>query len=284
MSNKEIIEALNRLDLSSYPYDEVKSLVCRFSPKILRVHIPAGDLIERMRPGVGFSERKDVTYRPADQNKLPQRATLPGKTAFYGTHCHYYEPLPSMRAIALFEASKLLKGDKNINGIEQYTLSRWRTSDELHLAIFAHESVFPEVSNMLLAQAKAELARQKSFLDEPLGFDDYVRFVTEQFARPVESGHNYEYIITATIAEKLMYATGVDGVMYPSVPSGGQYGMNVALREDVADNKLVLVDVNEMEYKQLNGERSLRFIQSSVPLTKDLHGYLSWKYKPYVKS
>ena len=284
MNNKEIIEALNQLDLTVYPYDKVKSLVSRFSPKILRVHIPAGELIERIRPGVGFCKREDVTYRPADQNKRPQRATLPDKTAFYGTLCHIAEPIPSMRAIALFEASTLCRGEKNVNGREQYTLSRWRTNDVLRLAVFAHESVFPNASNTLLAQSKVELARNKTFIDGPLCFDEYVRYVTEQFAKTVETGHNYEYIISATVADMLMYASGMDGVMYPSVPSNGQYGMNVALREDVADNKLVLEDVNEMEYEQLNGKGTLRFIRSSVPVDRDLHGYLIWKYVTYVKS
>lgn len=282
MNNKEIIAALNKLDLSSYHYDAVKELVSQFQPKILRITIPAGAFIERIRPGVGFYERKDVTYRPSNQNTKPQRATLPGKTAFYGTICHIDEPLSNMRAIALFEASKLCKGDKNVNGTEQYTLSRWRANDELKLAVFAHESVYPDaVNNKLLAAAKEELVSKKTFLDEVFCFDEYIKYVTQEFAKPVYPLNDYDYIVSATIAEMLMYASRLDGVLYPSVPSKGMYGMNVALREDIADTKLILEDVREMEYIQNNGKGSLKFISSSVVKTIDDHGYKTWEYIPY---
>lgn len=76
MTNKEIIKALDELDLSSYPYDEVKRLVSLFQPKVLRLTITAGAIIERIRPDVNVYERKDVSYRPADKNEKPQTLLL----------------------------------------------------------------------------------------------------------------------------------------------------------------------------------------------------------------
>ena len=157
MGNKEIISRLNQLDLSTYPYDEVKFLISHFHTKILRISISAGELIERIRPDVGIYERKDVSYCPAIQNKSPQRANLPGRTAFYGTLCHSEESGINRRAIALFETSKLFKENKNANGTEQFTLSCWIIKNDIKLAVFAHESVYPNaINNKLLDTAKNE--------------------------------------------------------------------------------------------------------------------------------
>lgn len=284
MTNKEIIKALDELDLSSYPYDEVKRLVCLFQPKVLRLTITTGAIIERIRPDVNVYERKDVSYRPADKNVKPQRATLPKKTAFYGTICHESDPLYNNRYMALLEASELLKAGKDAEGTEQYTLSRWFTNDPIRLAVFVHDTVYPDVyNNVLLDMAKREFERsRKSFVDA-IQFDDYEKYVTEQFAKPVVPPHDYEYIISATIADLLMHANQLDGVMYPSVPSLGEFGMNVALRKDVADDKMVLQEVNELEYKQKGGEGRFSFIKKAIPDEMDNHGLKKWHYMNYYE-
>lgn len=285
VSNKEIIEALKRLDLSLYPYDEVKRLISQFQPKILRITIPEGSVIERIRPDIDVFERKDVSYRPADKNVNPQRATLPRKTAFYGIISHIKDPLYKNRYIALLEASKIYKQGPTCNGVEHYTLSRWVTNAPIGLAVFAHQSVFQGVrDNALLDTSKKELNERASFIDDIFQFDEYMRFVSEQFAEPVDPTENYKYIISATIAEMLMYASNLDGVMYPSVQAVGEHGMNVALRPDIADNKLVLVDVNELEYTQKDGEGHLRFTKSSIPDLEDIHGYKHWSYVNYKRN
>lgn len=277
MKNSEIIEELNKLDLSSYPYDEVMRLVSQFQPKLLRITISRGCRVERIRPDVGVFERKDVSYRPSVKNNNPQRATLPKKTAFYGTLCHEDESPINNRYIALLEASKLLKDGVAANGEEDYTLSQWITTRDIRLADFVHGSVFQGVNNnKLLEMSKHEWESGKSFVDDVFQFEEYGQFVTSQFAKQVKN--DYEYIISASIAELLMYATRLDGVMYPSVQAQGQYGMNVALRPDVADNILVLQDVREMKYVQQDGKGDLRFIKRAVPLEMDEHGMKRWKY------
>ena len=118
MENKEIINVLNSLDLSSYPYDEVKSLVGKFSPKFLGMWIPKGHRIERIRPDANVFEREGMSYRPAIYNTQPQRATLPGKTAFYGTLGHIEGSTVNTRYVSLLEASKLYRKGPQENGRE----------------------------------------------------------------------------------------------------------------------------------------------------------------------
>lgn len=278
MTNKEIINTLKRLDLSTYPYDEVMRLVSMFQPKFLRITLPQGCIIERIRPDINVYERQEVSYRPADKNTRPQRATLPGKTAFYGTMCHVEESLMNTRYIALLEASRLVKQGLTANGEEHYTLSRWITSQPIKLAVFVHDSVFKEaVHNRLLVVAKQKWDNGKTFIDDEFQAEEYSRYVTSQFSKPVTE--DYEYIITATIAEMLMYASRCDGVMYPSVQAEGDYGMNVALRPDVADTKLRLADVREMKYVQKNGNGNLGFTKQCVPVEMDERGIKKWGYK-----
>ena len=280
MKNTEIIEELYKLDLSSYPYEEVMRLVSQFQTKLLRITISRGCRIERIRPDVGVYERKDVSYRPAIKNEKPQRATLPKKTAFYGTLCHEDESPITNRYIALLESSKLLKDGIESNGEEDYTLSQWITTDEIRLADFVHDSVFQGVNNnQLLEMSKHELEKGKSLVDNVFLFDEYGQFVASQFAKQVKN--DYEYIISASIAEMLMYATKLDGVMYPSVQAQGQYGMNIALRPDVADRVLLLQDVSEMKYVQQDGNGHLSFSKKAVPVEMDEHGIKRWKYIEY---
>ena len=103
---------------------------------------------------------------------------MPYQTAFYGTMCHEKDPLYNNRFTALLESSKLLKKGVNAEGVEQYTLSRWITNRPLKLAVFVHDSIYPDVkNNRLLSMAKEAFLKHRTFIDEPLQFDVYEKFV-----------------------------------------------------------------------------------------------------------
>ena len=277
MSNKEVISALNNLDLSSYPYKEVMELVNQFMPKIIRLTLPPVYAIERMRPDGDIFVREGISYKPAHLNKYPQRATLPNQTAFYGTLCGVKEPLFNNRKLALSEASKLFRRGEEAEGVETYTISRWRTKGTLMVAVFVHEDVFTNADdNEILKSAKAFKMANKTFLDGSMQFDLYEKYVTEQFAKPVIN--DYDYIITATIADRLMYASELDGVLYPSVQCDGRFGMNVALKPAAVDAKLFLEQVHELSYSQFHGVGELRFSKHFVPGDQDAQGFKNWTY------
>ena len=277
MNNIDAINTLNSLDLSTYPYDEVKKLVSQFSPKFLGIWIPKGHRIERIRPDANVFERGGMSYRPATYNTKPQRATLPGKTAFYGTLSHFEDSTVNTRYVSLLEASKLYRKGPQENGIETYTWSRWVVTEDIHLAVVVDESIFSGAThNPILEQARIEWEKSKTFIDGVMQSNEYNSFVAAQFAKLVSN--DYEYIISATIAEMLMYASKADGVMYPPVQAAGDYGMNVAIRPNVADGKLMLTDVSEMEYVQENSKGNLRFTKHGIPVDMDAHGIKRWKY------
>lgn len=277
MNNIEVIEALGGLDLSTYPYSEVKTLVSKFAPKFLGIWIPKGHRIERIRPDANVFERKGMSYRPATDNTKPQRATLPGKTAFYGTLGHVEDSTVNTRYVSLLEASKLYRKGPQENGRETYTWSRWVLTEDIHLAVMVDETTFSGAThNPILEQARQVWEKSKSFIDGVMQSNEYNSFVAAQFVKMVS--YDYEYIISATIAEMIMYASKADGVMYPPVQAAGDYGMNVALRPDVADGKLRLTDVSEMEYVQENEKGNLRFTKHGIPVEMDPFGIKRWKY------
>lgn len=138
-------------------------------------------------------------------------------------------------------------------------------------------------NNVLLDMAKREFEKSRTYLVDAIQFNDFDKYVTEQFAKPVVPSHDYEYIISATIADMLMHANQLDGVIYPSVPSLGKFGMNVALRKEVTDDKMVLHEVNELEYKQKGGEGRFSFIKKAIPDEIDNHGLKKWHYRSYYE-
>ena len=266
--------------MSTYPYKQVKDLVDKFAPKIISFTLPPMYVIERMRPDGNIFNRKDISYRPANLNNYPQRATLPKKAAFYGTLCDVRAPLFNNRKIALTEASKLFRKGVEAEGEEVYTISRWMTKGSLRLAVFAHEDVFLDAEdNEILRQAKLFKRNNTTFIEGPLQFDIYEKYVTEQFAKPVTS--DFDYIITATIADRLMYVSGLDGLLYPSVQCEGKFGMNVAIKPESVDSKLILEQVHELRYTQMRGHGELRFSKHFVPGNLDSRGFKDWTYQDW---
>ena len=62
------------------------------------------------------------------------------------------------------------------------------------------------------------------------------RFVSAEFAKEVKNDN--EYLISATIATDIVKDMGFDGIVYPSVPMGGQAGLNIALTPKTVNRKL----------------------------------------------
>ncbi|MDO5340971.1 MAG: hypothetical protein Q4F69_00750 [Bacteroidia bacterium] len=280
MTNDEIIRRLLSLDLSTYPYDEVRELVSLFGPMIVRMTIDGNLIIERLRPEVGFTKRKDVTYKEGKLEDFPNRATIPGRSIFYGTIAHHKDNPMNRRYIAICESSSLLKKGKNVSGRESYTLSIWGIKRPLSVGFIVNDKAFENRNNRLLQDAKEYYNRNRSFIESPLQMDIYKDFVVEQFSNPVADDQRYKYIISATIADKMMYASGLDGIVYPSVKADGEAGLNIALKKECVDDALKLLNVEELDYIQNKGEGSINIAKGQpMRITRcDSNGLLEWEW------
>ena len=272
MNTKEIIEKLKGLDLSTYPFNEIQTLIGEFDGlKVVRLPLEPNTLITRLRRGRGYFERKDVGYPPRKFCNKCQRATLPGQTMFYGTLSDSNLASVDNRAIALSECFTLTKQGKESKGIEHFTVSNWVVVKDIRVVAIVDDVTFESVSNNELLQSL-----KKIYCDlktEP-DFDEYARFVAEEFSKVVEN--EYDYLISAAIADAYVNRVKFDGIAYPSVRMGGQAGMNLALKADIADERLMLYRTAEMTlYK--NGEKSLAVIDR----VSDMQ---SWNYNDTLQN
>ena len=261
MSTTEVISKLKALDLSSYPFNQVRSIVQEFqSIKVIRIIIDPGAIISRIRQGNGYKSRSDMSYPPVEVCKTCQRANLPNNTMFYGTIADSESPTVNNRLIAVSECSSLAREGKWSKGMEHFTISNWCTTKTIHLATIVDDKVFEDIrNNKLLQQAKAKFD-EFNILPE---YDEYARFVAAEFSKPVEK--DYEYLISAAIADAYVNQSGFDGVMYPSVRIGGQAGMNIALKPEVADSSLALQNVGELVYYK-NGDKGIVIVDKLANL------------------
>lgn len=252
----------------------------QFEPMLVRMTISGNLLIERLRLGVGFTNRKEVTYKEGKPEDLPNRATIPGRSIFYGTIAHQIEKPENRRYVALCESSALLKEGKNASGKEPYTLSIWGIKRKLCAGVIVNDKVFENRDNQLLNNAKDYYHANRSFIEEPLKMDLYKDFVVEQFSNPVADDQRYKYIIPATIADMMMYSSGLDGIVYPSVKADGEAGLNIALKKECVDDALTLLNVEELEYVQDKGEASLSIVKERPKriTTQDGNGMLEWEW------
>lgn len=266
MSTSEVINKLKELDLSLYPYNEVRSLIQEFNAiKVIRITIEPGTIISRIRKGIGYNTRKELSYPPVEICRSCQRANLPNSTMFYGTIADTETPTVDNRVIAVSECSSLAREGKGSKGIEHFTISNWFTTKTLRLATIVDDKVFEEISNNTLLKVAKSKYNEFKILSE---YDEYARFVAAEFSKKVDN--DYEYLISATIADEYVHQSNFDGVMYPSVRIGGQAGMNIALKHNMADSSLALHNVGELVYYK-NREHGFVIVDKLLDLQ-------SWNY------
>lgn len=266
MTTTEVIHKLRELDLSLYPFNDVRSLVQEFQAiKVIRITIEPGAIISRIRKGSGYNSRKELSYPPVEVCRSCQRANLPNSTMFYGTIADTESPTVDNRVIAVSECSSLARKGKGSKGIEHFTISNWCTTNTLRLATIVDDKVFEDIRNNTLLHVAKSIYDEFKILPE---YDEYARFVAAEFSKPVEK--DYEYLISAAIADAYVHQSNFDGVMYPSVRIGGQAGMNIALKPNVADSSLALQNIGELVYYK-NGEHGIVIVDKLADLQ-------SWNY------
>lgn len=252
MTTSEVIRKLRNLDLSTYPFNKVHSLIQQFnSIKVIRITIQPGAIVTRIRKGTGIKSQKELSYPPIEICNSCQRANLPHNSMFYGTISDSNSPTVDNRVIAVSECSTLARKGKSSKGVERFTISNWLTVKPIQLATIVDDKVFEDIHDNKLLQLAKEKFEEFKLLPE---YDEYARFVADEFSKPVNN--DYEYLISAAIADAYVHQTNFDGIIYPSVRIGGQAGMNIALEPEIADSSLVLHNVGELVYYK-NGERGI---------------------------
>jgi hypothetical protein len=238
----EILDKLRRLNLSSYPVTEVQELIRRLGKNVFLIFtLHYGKVLTRARPGNGYTHVSELTYLPQDKNKKYQRASTPNRTMFYGTIVQDGESLETTRMIAACECSSLLRGGKDTKGIESITYGRWSVIRDINLVVILSEDVYADAPNNPLLQelqdALTAFIRTAPETEESAKF--IANFFANEFAKK-DIQDDFDYFLSAIFTEIITNDLGFDGVMYPSVQSGGQWGFNVAIKPETVDNNMIL--------------------------------------------
>ncbi len=248
MKIDKIIEELRHLDLSKYPYAEIKGLFNKVGPiGAVIVTFHKGKSVMRARPNEEnerFEEKSDLSFKPQKFNKTYQRASTPNETMFYATSVPEKlekGELDNMRIIGITETIPMLR-DKSKSGYQKISFGRWVVQEEINLmAIVHHESYYNEsnYTRELVNAFKGFIKRYpKELIDKTLKFQDYL---ASEFAKE-DIQADYDYMISAIFTENIT-SKGLDGILYPSVRTAGK-GFNIAITPK-ASEKLALYVAGE---------------------------------------
>ena len=243
----EIIAYRDRLN--EIQYDDIKALIMESIQHIpialakLHVNTPI-DRVRLNKDITFFTSQKQLSYITDEEtinNYLTEfgRANKPHQPLFYGAIPS--EKIAHNRMTAYLETSTLLRDTEliNLEG-ELFTLSRWRTNEEL----IVPEIVFSEEAIKENPQTAASFQKYyKDIMQQPMRELSLrlLQLFSQEFARKPRSHHDYK--IAVAYADLLMSGGNYPGILYPSVQTEYQ-GQNIVLRPDIVDNNLVLTNVS----------------------------------------
>lgn len=251
-----IINRLKTLDLSQYPYFEIRELIREFGKVgfiIFTLH--PGKTITRARCDGNLKTVSDLSYKPQQYNKQCQRASTPMRTMFYGCIVPEEQNIIDTRFISACESSSLIREGMETSGEQTITFGKWEVIEDIHLLVVIHKDYFHDADNSLLGELKIAY---EDFLmkypDAAKDIDISAKYFAKEFSKKNEDGSDYNYLISAIFTEVVTTDHAFDGVMYPSVQTGGQLGFNVAITPDAVDKKMKLVVAYETQIKKI-GEK-----------------------------
>ncbi|MDR1895925.1 MAG: hypothetical protein LBR10_03955 [Prevotellaceae bacterium] len=268
---KYILDKLKTLDLEKEPVEDAKALIkeLRWFP-VLAYTLGPGHAIMRARTGSGYSYVGDLTYPPHHKTKIG-RANTKAKPMFYGTvvpaDAQIDDPIYSAQLAALCEVSDLLKGYCNAENTEKITFSRWAVLEPItFLFIVPNEKLneLDPISKKLKAAHQKFVEQQQT--DSMENFVQITRFFADEFSKNVQHNHEYLYLLSAVYSEVLTEKDNIDGVIYRSVITKGNFGFNVAIKPIVADNCLMMDYVGEFQLRKENNDFYCELDKRCIPL------------------
>lgn len=252
MTKEEACERLENLDVRNSSEEEVRKLldVVKYIP-IITAKLSVGTRIHRTRMGRGYYQPWELTYKKPRLCTSMQRASLPNESVFYGCLADNQQRLEYGRMIGLLECSKLVK-DMEGFGREYVTASVWEVTSPINILSFITDQTYAGEKKLCeLVRHFVRLYKEKhrniDVIERRVG-----RVIDKEFSKDVYD--NRDYLITATLVHDMLYDFGedIDAVIYPSVQTKGDLGLNIAIKPEAADNKLRLhhvIDQTHYRYR-----------------------------------
>lgn len=252
-------EQISQLDLSTYPIQDVERIISSIGSIGLEVYsIPKDSTIQRVLP-VSAKDNIDSVSR-LSYNPCPKkygRANVPRFPMFYGCFDIPNINKTANEMIVSFFEGRAFRSDMAI-------FSKWIVKETLHVGCIIHPSIFPGITNKFLITLKnlyVLLLKETKYRYPHL--DKALRQVCGQFSKRFPDNNDYNYLFTALFSQKLIVERHYDGILYPSVQTGGDVCMNIAITKDAADRKITFMKASKTSiYIDNNGE------YNTVPLQR----------------
>lgn len=279
MTKEEACERLENLDVRNSSVEDVRHLfeTVENIPAITAT-MNTGTRIHRTRMGRGYYQPWQLTYKNPRLCTSMQRASLPNESVFYGCLADNQSRLEYGRMIGLLECSKLAK-DMEGFGREYVTASVWEVISPIRVISFITDQTYIGVRNLSeqvknFIQLYRDRHKNVGDIERRVG-----RVIDREFCKDVEDCR--DYLITATLTHDMLSDSGedFDAVIYPSVKTRGDLGLNIAIKLDAADSKLRLhhvIDQTHYRYKDNSfvwldkGYDANHHLIPSAPLTDDI--------------
>ena len=279
MTKEDACERLENLNLRNSSTKEVRELleVIGIIP-IMTAKLNTGTRIHRTRMGRGYYQPWQLTYKKPRLCTSMQRASLPNESVFYGCLSDDQSRLEYGRMIGLLECSKLAKDMKGF-GREYVTASVWEVTEPINIISFITDRTFAGEKKLCeivkhFVRLYKEKHRNIDNIERRVG-----QIIDREFSKVVDD--NRDYLITATLVHDMLFdfKEDIDAVLYPSVQTRGDLGLNIAIKPEVADRKLSLHHVIDQTHYR-NKDNSFVWLDKgydanhhlipSAPLTNEI--------------
>lgn len=249
MNYTEVINKLKTIDLKSYPKDEIKELISGLGRVgLILTTLHDGKRILRARVNEDnkhFNSLSELSYKPQEFNTNYQRASTPQKTMFYGSIVPEIlgktEP-DTARITTIYELSDFIREIDTI-GTQKITFSVWEVCDDVELISLIHYKNFERPTELSKKLQRDYTQFINQYPDLQKSSFEITQFLGEQFAKPVKSVDDFNYMISAIYSE-MVADFGYDGVLYPSVKLAGE-GINIAVKPEVIGSKIKFIHAGE---------------------------------------
>lgn len=261
MQFEAIKERLLKMDMRSYPVEEVRALLEEAGPSgFLVASLEPGQRVVRARVGTNVMKLSDLSYRQLPSVKY-HRASTPDMRMFYGCLVADDGSAFLSEYVTAAECSRLL-ANEDLLGDELLTFGVWKVIRPISVIEVIHPNYFSHAEeNPLLKEAKFQYESllttcPKKFRAE---LDQRAEFFSYIFSRPNPSKSDCEYLISALFS-KLSVEKGYQGVLYPSVPTDGMMGLNIAITDEAADSSVCLESVCRYKvHRESDGSVSMEY-------------------------
>jgi hypothetical protein len=243
----KVIENLTSLNLATYPREAIiKELhTIRTLPFMVKEqHTMIDRAVLNTPEEPEFHTASRISYAPPEKNTQYRRASTPDNTIFYGAILPTNASMES-RMTAAAETSELIRNPHTTKTEEHITFGKWALKKPLKLVTIIDPNKKYKTKEFNDVAEKYKKHIDKCPKEIAQGFYKALAFFSNEFAKEVKDGEDYNYMISALLTEELTKHR-CDGVLYPSV-QGVADGLCVAISPEVVDNNLELIRV--FQYK-----------------------------------